>query len=113
MKLTNQEIEAIAGKIVKKYDDEREKELTIVKKDKKILSEAKRIHKLLQSIPKAVRDNYYQFNTSTESIADVLINNVKLKSIRKEPFMVKQEIIIASIDSETLEQLFKKLKIKL
>ncbi len=43
----------------------------------------------------------------------MLVSQVKLKTKLKVFNEVEREIVIASIDSDTIEQLYKKLKIKL
>ncbi len=58
MKLTNQQIDAIARKIVSDSLTERDKELNILKKDKKITSKAKSYHKHLHMLPAFIRAEF-------------------------------------------------------
>lgn len=112
MKLTNQQIDALLNNVEKQKKLEYQKEYDLKVKENNIKNkkEITSLLKTYEKIPKILKDlMYYNKNLSEKTITDSL-NKIEKKSFDKSD--LKNQIIIASIDSKDMEELQKKLSIK-
>lgn len=117
MKLSNQQLEALVSKVYneeqkindKIYLDAKKK----VQSDKKHLAVAKKYAAALNSIPQSLRKRMYIDKGDEKEFLAYITRPLipELKHVEKQP--IRDKILIASIESDTLIQLQDKLKIKL
>lgn len=112
MKLTDQEITAIACKVHNKKKEEYNKSTNIEreKQRKKHTIEARKYVKLLNQLPNYLT-NYITRNE--KSVLNAIINNQCNSIIQMKESLgdIKNDIILALIDTKDLNELKKKLKI--
>lgn len=110
MKLTNQQIDAVVETIYSK--EYKAKQILIDKKDtearKTALPKAKELYKIYEKIPKTVRDCLrYNSTVTIKKIIDALVKESKIKNVSRDE--IRNKVLIASIDSSTLDELKTKL----
>lgn len=111
MKLDKQQIESLAHAIVQKSKDARHKEIDVLCKDKKTKALAKKYAAILKQIPMSIRRNVYYLTSGEDNFLKELNKNKKPKTPLLDFTAVKNKIVIASIESDSLEELKRKLKL--
>lgn len=112
MKLSNQQIEAIVNSVKAETNKKIAKEEADIKARKDVQQEAKKYFNLLQTIPAEVRKVAYidkNLNYLIEGVVSMKKLYPKTKKVSADE--LKHKIILASIDSETIEELKNKLDI--
>ncbi len=113
MKLSNQQIEAIITNICSKQNLIIVAEKNAIRKDKKIISEAKKYFDILNQIPKDVRIRTYIDKTLSQFIEYVIeTRKIKPKTSEIKRSELTNKIILASIDAKSLIELKTKLNIE-
>jgi hypothetical protein len=111
IKLTDTQPRSIANKLIKIENSKRSLLVEKLKKDSKLKAEVKRVYKEITNLSKEARN--YVGNHVNE---DFIFNQFFNKAANKIPYVVQQDIIdkvvIATIDSEDLSDVLKKLGIK-
>lgn len=115
MKLSNQQIDALVSRVCDKKEDGSAYEAIKLRlmKDPKNIALAKKYASAIGSIPERVRRSMYINKTNWN---DFLLHIIKPKLPHQKEVSrqdIRNKILIASIESETLDQLQKKLRIKL
>lgn len=111
MKLSNQQIDALVAMIAKKQNAKHkvENDKKIEAARKKNIVQAKQLMKFYETIPKELRGAMYRNNPLNErGMVDWLSKDIDTKCASKDE--IRNEILIASIDAQTLDQLKLKLK---
>lgn len=136
MKLSNQQVDALAAEISKKRQKQQELLLNLKMTDKDVIASAKKAHANYEMLRRAtekcsdgeltfsmscncVSISYYE-KDDAKTVLKKFITYYAGKAIEKEVkhpsisnWDIRQEIILASIDAETLADLGKKLGVKL
>lgn len=114
MKLSNQQLDALVSKI---YNNSKQEDLYKIKckeckVNPKTIALANKYEKTLNSIPEKIRNKLY-IKTTNNQFLDAIVQTTIVEPPLKSRTDIKNEILIASIDSETFNELQEKLKIKL
>lgn len=113
MQITKQQITALALQYATKLGDKIKKENAekAKKEDIKNLSEAKKLYSIYKTIPKKLLDMSAKYSRKELSVNYIL---EQLRSKQVSTYIklndIENKIIIASIDSKTMEDLERKLK---
>lgn len=110
MKISGQQIDCLVMAAVAKSKEARDLEIKAIKRDKKLIALAKKYTKILNQIPKDIRVSMY-IDKEEYRFINALVEKHKLKTNILNFQEVKNKIIIASIEVESLEELKRKLKL--
>lgn len=112
MKLSNQQIEAIVNSVKAETNKKIAKEEADIKSRKDVQQEAKKYYNLLLTIPSEVRRVAYLDKKLNQLIEGVVsMKKLHPKTERVSAEALKDKIILASIDSATIEELKNKMGI--
>lgn len=111
MRLNNRQIEVIVTKIVKEQENARNIELEKELTNPKLVKEGEKILKTLESLPEWARN--YQYRTLKPILFELFRNSgVKLQTVVESYQTIRNKIILATINTTTLDELFTKLNIE-
>ncbi len=112
MKLTNQQIDAVIN-IAKDNNEKLKKiEKAILFKDKNLIKQSKELYKEYKNISPILKNKYIS-TADEKSILKALIEKVPSKVKSLDSWKLKQEIIILSIDSKDIKEIYDKLGINI
>ena len=111
MKLSNQQIDSIVSSVIRKQRQEQEKELSAYKNNPLVLKELNKTLALVDKMPEKIKTHFKNRYYKSDFVS-WLIEDFK-PSVRIDSHSdLKEKIILASIDSSTLEELKNKLGIQ-
>jgi hypothetical protein len=115
MKLSNQQIEALIAKIQKENKAKILQEVEALRNDPVIIKKAEGYKQLLSKVPKDIRDcsRYSDDRDMLKKIITELVDKSKIKTKELYSSDLRNDILVASIESNDLKELSNKLGISL
>ena len=112
MKLTNQQIDAVIN--IAKDNNQKLKniEKSLLLKDKNLIKQSKELYKEYKNINPILKNRYIS-NIDERGILKMLVEREPSKVKSFDAYKLKQEIIILSIDSKDIKELYDKLGINI
>ena len=112
MKLSNQQVEALVGKyaaivdakLLAEYKRKREIE------EKVLLPKAKKYFTMYSRLPKELVDMMISYESNRLTEAKILDRLVKIDFVKPDKALIRQRILLASIDSATMQDLEMRMK---
>jgi hypothetical protein len=109
MKLTSQQIDAVVYLHNSLIHEEKSKEEKRVASLQEVKEEAEKYYKSLTDIPQGIRNEMYSI-PSRQNLIDAIVK-VRMKGYKSRKSITNHEVVITSIDAESMEELKSKLSI--